>query len=172
MAVTIAKEKWTSKVGEMSLGADAAVKVGSESTLPFLHFEGEMPNKPVLALEVWDLEPVDWPEMLKEPFAGVLADPVAWAKKNIEYGADAIALRFMSAHPDYKDATPEDCAATAKAVADAVNVPLILVGCGVEEKDAQVLEKVAEVMAGKNCLIGCATEIFNVTFCRVRHSCD
>ncbi|SFR06659.1 acetyl-CoA decarbonylase/synthase complex subunit delta [Desulfoscipio geothermicus] len=158
MAVTIAKEKWTSKVGEMVLGADSTVKVGGESALPFLHFEGEIPNKPVLALEVWDLEPVDWPEILKKPFADVLADPVAWAKKNVEYGADLVALRLMSAHPDYKNATPEECAATAKAVADAVDVPLIVIGCGVEEKDADLFEKVGEALNGKNCLIGCATE--------------
>lgn len=159
MAVTIAKEKWTSKVGEMELGTGPnAVKVGGESALPFLHFEGEIPNKPVMALEVWDLEPVDWPDILKKPFEGVLADPVAWAKKNVEYGADLVALRLMSAHPDYKDASPEDCAATAKAVADAVDVPLVVIGCGVEEKDAAVMEKVGEALNGKQCLIGCATE--------------
>jgi len=159
MAVTIAKEKWTSKVGEMVLGAEPnVVKVGGESTLPFLQFEGEIPNKPVMALEVWDLEPVDWPDILKKPYEGVLTDPVAWAQKNVEYGADLVALRLMSAHPDYKNASPEDCAATAKAIADAINVPLIVIGCGVEEKDAEVLEKVGEALSGKNCLIGCATE--------------
>lgn len=159
MAVTIAKEKWTSKVGEMVLGTEPnTVKIGGESTLPFLHFEGEMPNRPVMALEVWDMEPSDWPEILKKPFEGVLADPAAWAKKNVEYGADLVALRLMSAHPDFKDASPEECAATAKAVADAVNVPLIVIGCGVEEKDAAVMEKVGEALNGKNYLIGCATE--------------
>ncbi|MCL2337718.1 MAG: acetyl-CoA decarbonylase/synthase complex subunit delta [Firmicutes bacterium] len=159
MAVTIAKEKWTSKVGEMELGAGPkAVKVGGETSLSFLHFEGEIPNRPVLALEVWDMEPTEWPDMVKKPFEGVLADPVAWAKKSVEYGADVVALRFMSAHPDFKNAAPEECAATAKAVAEAVDVPLIIVGCGVEEKDAAVLEKVAEALNGKQCLIGCATE--------------
>ncbi len=159
MAVTIAKEKWTSKVSEMVLGTEPnTVKVGGESTLPFLHFEGEIPNRPITALEVWDLEPTDWPDILKKPFEGVLNDPVAWAKKNVEYGADVVALRLMSAHPDYKNATPDECAATAKAVADAVNVPLIVIGCGVEDKDAEVLEKVGEALNGKNCLIGCATE--------------
>ncbi|HBX24028.1 MAG TPA: acetyl-CoA decarbonylase/synthase complex subunit delta [Desulfotomaculum sp.] len=159
MAVTIAKEKWTSKVGEMELGTGAkAIKVGGETSLPFLHFEGEIPNRPVMALEVWDMEPTEWPDILKKPFDGVLADPVAWAKKNVEYGADLIAIRFMSAHPDFKDASPEECAATAKAVADAVDVPLVLIGCGIEEKDAAVMEKVGEALSGKQCLIGCATE--------------
>jgi len=159
MAVNIVKEKWTSKVAELVLGTEPnVVKVGGESSLPFLHFEGEIPHRPILALEVWDMEPTDWPEPVKEPFADVLSDPVAWAKKNVEYGADLIALRLASANPDNKDATGEQCAETAKAVAEAVNVPLIILGCGSEEKDAEILPVVGEALSGKNFLIGPATE--------------
>ena len=159
MPVTIAKEKWTSKVGELTIGVEPnTIKVGGETTLPFLTFEGEIPNRPVMALEVWDMDPVDWPEILKAPFAGVLADPVAWAKKNVELGADLVALRLVSAHPDNKDASPAEVAATAKAVADAIDVPLVIIGCGVEEKDAEILPAVGEALAGKNCLIGCASD--------------
>jgi acetyl-CoA decarbonylase/synthase complex subunit delta len=158
MAVNIVKEKWTSKVNEVVLGTDNTVKVGGESALPFLHFEGEIPHRPVMALEVWDVEPADWPDPVKEPFADVMSDPVAWAKKNIEYGADLVALRLQSANPDYKNASPEECAETAKKVAEAVNVPLVILGCGSEEKDAEVLPVVGEALSGKNCLIGPATE--------------
>jgi len=158
MAVTIAKERWTSKVSELALGVEPkVVKVGGESTLPFLFFEGDMPNRPVVALEVCDMEPADWPDILKAPFEGVLGDPVAWAKKNVEYGADLVCLRLTSAHPDFKNASPEDCAKTAKAVADAIDVPLIVIGCGVEEKDAEIMPKVGEALAGKVALLGCAT---------------
>lgn len=158
MPVTIAKERWTSKVGELVLGTEPnTVKIGGESTLPFQHFEGEMPNRPKVALEVMDMEPAGWPDTLVAPYADVLNDPVAWAKKCVEYGADMVCLTMVSAHPDNKNSSPEECAKTAKAVADAVDVPLIVLGCGVEEKDAQVLEAVAEALAGKNCLLGCAT---------------
>ncbi|MCL6610714.1 MAG: acetyl-CoA decarbonylase/synthase complex subunit delta [Peptococcaceae bacterium] len=158
MAVTIAKERWTSKVNELVLGAEPnVVKVGGDATLPFLFFEGEMPNRPVVALEVLDMEPEDWPDILKAPFEGVLGDPAAWAKKNVEYGADLVCLRLVSAHPDNKNASPEECAKTAKAVADAVNVPLIIIGCGVEEKDAEIMPAVGEALAGKVALLGCAT---------------
>ncbi|AEG15071.1 CO dehydrogenase/acetyl-CoA synthase delta subunit, TIM barrel [Desulfofundulus kuznetsovii DSM 6115] len=159
MAVTIAKERWTNKVAEVVLGTEPnIVKIGGESTLPFLHFEGEMPNRPAVALEVWDMEPTGWPEVLTSAYAGVLNDPVAWAKKCVEYGADLVCLTMVSAHPDNKNTSPEECAQVAKAVADAVNVPLIILGCGVEEKDAQVLEKVAEALSGRNFLLGCATQ--------------
>lgn len=158
MAVTIAKEKWTSKVAELVIGVEPnVVKVGGEGTLPFLHFEGEMPNKPVVALEVWDMEPADWPEVLTSAFAGVLGDPVAWAKKCVEYGADLVCLKLASAHPDNKDTSPAEAAATAKAVAEAINVPIIVTGCGIEEKDAELMTAVGEALAGKNALLGCAT---------------
>lgn len=158
MAVNIAKERWTSKVSELTIGTGPnAVKVGGETTFPYLQFEGEMPNETLVAIEVFDTEPQDWPDILKAPFEGVLNDPVAWAKKAIEYGAKAIALKLMSAHPDWNNASPEEVAKGAKAVADAVDIPLIVIGCGVEEKDGEVLPVVADALAGKQCLIGCLT---------------
>lgn len=156
MAVAIIKERWTSKVAEETLGL-SGIKVGGETTLPFLQFEGEMPNRPITALEVFDMEPDNWPEILRAPFAGVLNDPVAWAKKVVEYGADMVTLRLMSAHPDWKDASADEVAKTAKAVAEAIDVPLMVLGCGVEEKDGAILPVVAEALEGKKALIGCVT---------------
>lgn len=158
MAGTIIKERWTGKVLEMVIGrGPSAIKVGGDGTLPFLHYEGKMPNRPAVALEVWDVEPEDWPEMVTGPFAGVLGDPVAWAGKCVEMGADLVCLRLAGTHPDNQDATPEGAAATAKAVAEAVNVPLIVTGCGIEEKDAVTLPVVGEALSGKGVLLGCAT---------------
>jgi acetyl-CoA decarbonylase/synthase complex subunit delta len=103
------------------------------------------------------MEPEDWPEVLKAPYGNSLADPAAWARKCVDFGADLVCLRLISAHPDQKDTSPEEAAATARAVAAAVNVPLVVLGCGSEEKDAALLAAVAEALAGKNALIGCAT---------------
>lgn len=158
MAITIAKERWIGRVAEVVLGSGPdAVKVGGESTLPFLYFEGEMPNRPVVALEVWDMEPVDWPDILASAYAGVLRDPVAWAKKCVEYGADVVCLTLASAHPDNLNTSPEECARVARDVADGVNVPLIILGCGLEEKDARIMENVAAALNGRNFVLGCAT---------------
>ncbi|MHB8172510.1 MAG: acetyl-CoA decarbonylase/synthase complex subunit delta [Thermincolia bacterium] len=157
MAVSILKERWTSKVAELEIGiGDKAVKVGGETTLPYLTFEGEVPNKPIVALEVTDVEPEELPEILATPWAGVINDPAAWAKKVAEYGADAVCLRLDSAHPDKGNRSAQEVAATAKAVADATDLPLIVLGCGVDEKDAEIMPAVAEAIAGKNALLGCA----------------
>ncbi len=158
MAVTIARERWTGKVAEVVLGTGSgAVKIGGEATLPFLHFEGEIPNRPAVALEVWDMVPSDWPDILTGPYAGVLGDPAAWAKKCVDYGADVVCLTLISAHPDNRNTSPEECARVARNVADGVSAPLVILGCGEEEKDARIIEKVAEFLAGRNIALGCAT---------------
>ena len=133
MAVSILKERWTSKLYETTVGTgDKAIKIGGDSTLPYLQFEGDIPNRPVVALEVTDVEPTEWPDFLKAPWGAVLADPVAWAKKAQELGADMIALRLDSAHPDKGNASAEAVAKTAKAVSDATDLPLIVIGCATQ----------------------------------------
>jgi len=165
MAVEILKEKYRSKVGEVVLGATKeqggtrshTITVGGESALPFLHFEGAIPNRPVIALEIYDMVPEDWHPCLEKYYGDVYADPAAWAKKCVdEYGADLVQVRLRSADPDVKDSSPEDCAATVKKVLEAVGVPLIVIGCGKAEKDNLIYPVVAEAAAGENLLLGVA----------------
>src|SRR5450756_3255037 len=93
MAFEVPKETTDSKIREVPLGTgDAAVKVGGENVLPFYLFEGQMPNRPLIAIEVYDDNPQGWSPVVAEPLSDVLADPVAWAKKaQEEWGADLIA---------------------------------------------------------------------------------
>ena len=87
-AIDIPKEKWSGKVREITLGATAAdggtrtktVTVGGETTLPFLHFEGEIPHAPVIAVEVQDRRPSDWSPVLLEAWGDATEDVAAWAK--------------------------------------------------------------------------------------------
>ena len=150
------KESYNGKIKEVSLGkGDSAVVVGGESCYPFYQFEGEMPNKPKIAMEVWDMEPEEWPEAAKAHFKDVLADPAAWAKKCVEqFGAQMIVLQLKSTDPNGKNASPEDAAATVKKVLAAVNVPLIIWGSANIEKDDAVLKKIAETCQGANLMMG------------------
>ncbi len=166
MAVPDAKEKWSGQVNTVTLGATKneggtrgqTVTIGGQAGIPFIDFDAEMPHPPVIALEVFDKVPSSWPPALEEVYGDVWSDPVAWAKKAKELGADVISLRLLSAHPDEDDASPEDAVATVKAVLEAVDLPLIIWGCGVPEKDQKVMPKVAEAAEGENCLLGAAIE--------------
>ncbi len=165
MAVEILKEKYRSKVGEVVLGATKdqggtrshTVTVGGESALPYLHFEGEIPNRPVVALEVWDMVPEEWDPLFEKYYGDVWDDPGKWAKKCVdEFGAELIQIRLKGADPDLKDASVEDCIAAVKKVLEAVGVPIIVVGCGKSEKDNQIYAPIAEEATGENLLIGVA----------------
>jgi acetyl-CoA decarbonylase/synthase complex subunit delta len=162
VAVEIPKEKWTGKVREVTLGATAdtggtrkrTVTVGGEGTLPFLTFEGDMPYPPVVALEVQDRYPDDWSALLKEFWGDALQDPAAWAKKAEDYGADIIALKLQSAHPESDNTDAAHAVGTVKAVLAATGVPLIVYGPGQPEKDNEVLVAVAEAAKGERIALG------------------
>ena len=156
MAFEIPKTSYTGKVKEVTLGkGDKAVTVGGETAYPFYLFEGEMPRKPKIAMEVWDSPPDEWAEAALEPFAGVTDDPVAWAKKCIDdYGAEMIALQLVSTDPNGLDRGADEAAEVVKKVADAIDVPLIVWGTANNDKDTEVLTKVAEVCQDKSLIIG------------------
>ena len=167
MAVELVKEKWSNVINTLTIGAGkeeggtrtSKITVGGETTLPYLFCEGVMPHAPVIAMEIHDTEPADWPEALKEPFKDVLGNPADWAKKCVnEYKAEVLCLKLQGIHPDFGDASAESAAKTVKSILEAVGVPLIVLGCGNDEKDNLVLPKCSEAAKGENCLFGDATE--------------
>jgi len=157
LAFEIPKQIYSGAIKPVTIGkGDKAVTLGGETSYPFYTFEGEMPNPPRIAMEVWDIDPgEDWADPAKEPFKDVLGDPAAWAQKCVkEYGADAIALMLVSTDPNGQDASPAAAAETAKKVAAAVDVPVIVYGTSNMEKDAEVLPAVAEACADMNLVLG------------------
>ncbi len=156
MGFDITKESYAGGIKGITIGkGDNTLTIGGETCYPFYQFEGDMPNKPVIAMEIWDMEPQDWPETALAPFKDVVSDPAAWAKKCVdEYGAQIIVLQLKSIDPNDKDASPEDAAATVKKVLGAINVPLIVWGCASPAKDESVMKKIAEECDGENLILG------------------
>jgi len=150
------KESYTGKIREITIGkGDASVKVGGQNCYPFYLFEGEMPNKPRVAMEVWDMKPEDWPESVLCHFKDVVSDPAAWAKKCVKtFGAEMIVLQLKSTDPNGNNAGAAEASKTVKKVSEAVKVPLIVWGSGNPQKDEEVFKKVAEDCQGKNITIG------------------
>lgn len=160
MPFEIPKITYTGKIKEVTLGkGPKGVTVGGETSYPFHLFEGEMPHPPRIAIEVYDVAPDDWPEAALAPFKDVANDPVAWAKKSVQnYGAELIALQLVSTDPNGLNRSSDEAAQTAKKVASAVDVPVIVWGSGNADKDAEVLRKVSEVCEGMNLIIGPVVE--------------
>ena len=99
MSFVFPKEKHSGKVMEVTIGATAeqggtrshTVNIGGSTSLPFHLFEGNHPNPPVVAMEVFDKIPPKFPEPLKEIFQNVIDKPGEMAKICVEkYGADEI----------------------------------------------------------------------------------
>ena len=167
MNLELIREKWTNVVNTVTIGAAkeeggtraSKVSIGGESALPYLFAEGDIPQKPVVAMELLDIEPFDWPQALKEPFKDVFKNPVEWAKRCVnEYKAEALCLKLQGIHPDFGNISAEKAAQTVKSILQATGVPLIVLGCGNDEKDNLVLPECSEAAKGENCLFGDATE--------------
>jgi len=164
-AVEIPVEKWSGAVREVALGSSygggtrtSTVTVGGETALPFLGFEGTMPNRPALAVEIVDREPTDWSPELIKAWGDDLKDPARWAAQAVEEGADLIALKLRSCHPDFGDRSASDARATVDRVLAAVGVPLIVYGPGTADKDNEVLVAVAEATKGEQLALGLCEE--------------
>lgn len=156
MALEVPKNTYNGKIREITLGkGDKALKIGGQTSYPLYIFEGAIPNKVKIAMEIWDTKPEDWAPAAIEPFADVAGDPVAWAKKCVDtYGAEAICLQLVSTDPNGQNRGADEAAAVVKKVADAIDVPLIVWGTANHDKDTEVLRKVAEVCQGKTLVIG------------------
>lgn len=160
MAFTPPKETYSGIVYPVTIGTgDKAVTFGGENVLSFHSFEGQTPNKPVIAYEIQDVPPADWPENVRKPYEGVSDDPVKWAQFCQDtLKAKAVALRLIGTHPDRENRSPQEAAKTVSDVLSAVDIPLIILGSNHVEKDAPVLVAASEAAKDKNCVIGKAQE--------------
>ncbi|MBP8646103.1 MAG: acetyl-CoA decarbonylase/synthase complex subunit delta [Syntrophobacteraceae bacterium] len=153
MAFQPSKQVYSGKIREVTLGlGDKAMTVGGKTSYSFHTFEGEMPHRPKVAMEVWDKDPSsDWSEVAKEPFKDVLADPAAWARKCVEdFGAELIVVQTKSADPNTDNRSAGEVAEVVKRIVEAVDVPVVVWGVANHEKDVEVMRLVAEQLSTRH----------------------
>lgn len=167
MAIELVKEKWVNAVHTITVGATkeeggtraSAVKCGGEEGLPFLFAEGKIPYRPVIAMEVLDVAPDDWAPTLSSALGSRLNNPVDWALAcEKEFKADLICLRLAGAHPDAQNKSADELIKTVKDVLKATTIPLIIVGCGEDKRDNEIIPQVCQAAKGEKVLIGEATQ--------------
>jgi acetyl-CoA decarbonylase/synthase, CODH/ACS complex subunit delta len=162
-------ETYNGKVKEVIIGkGDKAVKIGGENILPLHYFEGKTENPPKIALEVNDVKPENWAEWEYEPFTDVINDPVKWAKKCLEYGADLICLKLKGSDPAGQNLPVEKSVELVKQViAGTSHTPLIIYGSGDEVKDTQLLTAISGACPGERLLLGPLTKENYEPICKV-----
>jgi acetyl-CoA decarbonylase/synthase complex subunit delta len=154
-------KKWAGGIREVTLGAGSRqpIVVGGEKGLPLHTFEAVFPHRPVLALEVTDVDPPRWPDTVRRPWNGVLGNPAAAARRAVEeYGADLVMLHLVGTHQDRGNRSPEQAAADVRGVLDAVRVPVIVKGPGSGPKQNVVLARVAETCSGEGLVLHSAAQ--------------
>jgi len=154
--VPLPKEKWSGAIGRVVLG-DGSVVAGGAKGMPFLSFEDPEPPCPLIAGEVVDhLE--DFPPIAKNQFSKCAENPIEWSLRWKELGADLICLRLLSTDPEKGNKGPDYAATLAKEIVDATDMPLIVYGCGITERDYTTLEAVGTALKGNRCLLAHADE--------------
>jgi acetyl-CoA decarbonylase/synthase complex subunit delta len=150
MPVEIPKDSWAGAIRTVTIGATTTeggtrsrvVTVGGQKTLPFMHFEGETPNRPVVAVEIKDRRPEDWSPLLVETWGDVTNDPAAWAKAAEAAGADLLVLALSLTDANGNPNTPQAAVATTKAVLQASGYRCWC-GGGSAEMDNELLVAIA-----------------------------
>src|ERR1035437_5048348 len=166
-------ETYPNKITEVKLGGTRkeggtrgrSITIGGEVSPAFYTFERPMPHKPVITLDVFDME-VPLSKAVKMHVKDVVGDPAAWAKRAVEkFGADMVTIHLISVDPLLKDATPKDACKTIEKVLQAVDVPLVIGGCGDPVKDTAVFEEVCAQFPGERFLISSVTRDMDVEKC-------
>ena len=166
-------DAYAGRIAEVKLGATKgeggtrgrSIIVGGETSPAFYTFETPIVHPPVVTLDVFDME-VPLSKAVKMHVKEVVGDPAAWAKLAVDkFGADMITMHLISIDPLLKDAKPKDAVKTVEKVMQAVDVPLVIGGCGDAVKDADVFEAICEAFPGERFLISSITRDMDVERC-------
>ena len=146
-------QPFSGKINAVTLGTgDKAIVIGGQNVLPFYTFDAAIENAPKIGVEISDTAS-EWDVPgLKEFYAGCTTMADFAKKAETMEGADFICLNFESADPNGADKSVAECVAEAKAVAEVVTMPIVVMGCKHLEKDAELFSAMAEALAGKNVL--------------------
>ena len=153
MAFTPKTAPFNGKINAVTLGTgDKAIVVGGQNVMPFYSFDAPIENAPKVGVEISDLA-AQWDVPgLVDFYAGCNTMAERAKKAETMEGADFLCLNFESADPNGDNRSVADCVADAKAVADAVTMPIVVMGCKNLEKDTELFSAMAEALAGKNVL--------------------
>ena len=154
MAFTPKTAAFSGKINAVTLGTgDNAIVIGGQNVLPFYTFDAPIENAPKIGVEISDAADTWTAPGLVEFYAGCATMADRAKKAETMPGCDFLALNFESADPNGANRPVADCVADAKAVAEVVTKPIVILGCKNMEKDGELFSKIAEALQGKNILV-------------------
>lgn len=160
METNLTLEKYPGLISTVTIGSEGEeLTAGGQNALPLLFKEGNIPNPPKIAFEVWDIFPGDFDPELLNIYGEEAKDPFAWAELGInKCKADLICLRLQGAHPDYGDKNASKIAGFVEKFLCRIKVPLVIIGSGDDIKDNLIMPACSEAARGRRCLLGSAVQ--------------
>ena len=149
------KQAYNGHINEVVLGVgEKAVAIGGQNVLAFHTFDGEITNAPKIGVELTDAGMAMCTMPGEQKFYEGCATVADMAKRaSAMEGASFICLHLEGADPNGENKSVDECVELAKSVADATDMPLVVMGCKNIEKDTELFNKIAEALAGKNILV-------------------
>ena len=145
---------YSGKINAVTLGTgDKAIVIGGQNVMPFYTFDAPIENAPKIGVEISDAADSWTTAGLVDFYAGCTTMAERAKRAETMEGADFLCLHFESADPNGADRSVSDCVADAKAVAEVVSMPIVIMGCKNMEKDGELFAKIAEALQGKNILV-------------------
>jgi acetyl-CoA decarbonylase/synthase complex subunit delta len=158
-------QEYPGRIREVTLGATKSeggtrgqsVTIGGACTPALYIFEKTTPHPPIIAVDVFDMK-LTLPKAIRTHVEEVWEDTAAWAKMAVnKWGVDVVTVHLLSTDPLINDTPPAKAVKTVEEVLQAVDVPLIIGGCGDPKKDAAVFTEVAAMAEGERVLLSSVT---------------
>jgi len=158
--------EYPGEIVEVKLGATASdggtrsvsYVLGGEKCPAFYNFIQPPPNKPIIALDVFDWPKISLARAVRNHFDEYKEDVAEWARVCVEkYGAEMVNVHLLTIDPLIEDASPENAVKTVEKVVEAVDVPISIGGCGDPQKDFKVFKAISENIQGENLLFNSVT---------------
>ena len=149
------KQTYNARINEVVLGVgEKAVTIGGQNVLAFHTFDAEIANAPKIGVELTDAGMGMCTMPGEQKFYEGCATVADMAKRAAAMeGASFICLHLEGADPNGENKSVDECVTLAKSVADATDMPLVIMGCKNIEKDTELFNKIAEALSGKNILV-------------------
>ena len=137
--------------------------IGGETNPPFYIFEHPPPHKPIISMDVFEYDllkakKLGMPKAVKMHVKDVIHDPGEWAKRNVEkFGADMVVVHLLSMDPLIEGRAPREALKTVEEVLQAVDVPVVVGGCGDPEVDAEAFKLASDMFSGERLIMSSLT---------------
>ena len=159
MAFTRKPQVYSSSINEVTIGVgEKTVTFGGSNIMPLYTFDAPAKHKVAIGVEITDSGVDRTLPGIAAYYEGAETIGEIAARAAEMPGAEFVVLALNGADPNGDNRSVDECVEIAKQVADAIDVPLAIVGARNVEKDTALFTAISKALQGKNVLFVSARE--------------